>query len=335
MDKKRYKVLITGATGFIGSMLINRFLELNMNNEDDFYISAIVRNIEMARAMWGSKDINFIEADITNTNRMMEIDEKFDYIVHCAATTKSQEMITYPVETANGIINGTINILELAKRCDAKSMVYLSSMEVYGQLPDNGEYTTEENLGDIDVFSVRSCYPLGKRMAENLCYCYFKEYGVPVKIARLAQVFGKGILVGESRVFAQIANSVRYNRDIMLHTEGKSVGNYCDSEDAVEAILILLQRGINGESYNIANEEATMTISEMAEMVADKVAGGSIKVVYDIPKAPEEKFGYASSTGLRLSIDKIKSLGWHPKTNIETMYRNMIEWMNNNDFSSK
>lgn len=148
-------------------------------------------------------------------------------------------------------------------------------------------------------------------MAESLCFSYFKEYGVPVKIARLAQTFGKGVQKNDTRVFAQFAGAVREKKDIVLHTAGDSVGNYCEIEDAVEAIFLLLEKGENGEAYNVANEANTMQIREMAELVADKIAHGEIHVVYDIPES--NLHGYAATTGLRLSSQKLRQMGWRPK----------------------
>lgn len=168
---------------------------------------------------------------------------------------------------------------------------------------------------------MRSCYPLAKRMAENICYCYFREYGIPVKVARLAQTFGKGVLPGENRVFVQFAHSVLEGRDIVLHTCGSSVGNYCDIEDAIKGILTILEKGTEGEAYNVVNESNTMTIREMAEMVCRKLAADQIKVVYDIPK--ENVYGYAAETGLRLSGKKLESLGWKPVKGLEEMYQDL------------
>ena len=221
------------------------------------------------------------------------------------------------------MVNTTQNILEFAIKSEIKSMVYLSSMEVYGQIdcPD-GYKVPERELGEVELFSARSCYPMGKRMAENICYSYYNEYGILVKIARLAQTFGEGVLPGDNRVFAQFAKEAKGGRDIVLHTKGGSMGNYCGIHDAVRGILAILKYGKNGEAYNVVNEENTMTIREMAELVAEKIAGGKIKIRYDIPE--EDVYGYAPDTGLRLSVEKLMALGWKPTEGLEKMYRDML-----------
>lgn len=196
-------------------------------------------------------------------------------------------------------------------------------MEVYGQIScPEGKRVAENEMGYIDVSNVRSCYPIAKIMAENLCHSYFAEYGVPVKIARLAQTFGRGVRPDDNRVFAQFANAVRTGSDIVLHTAGNSMGNYCDIDEAADAILFLLENGANSEVYNVVNEKNTIRIREMAELVAKRIAGGSIKVSYDIPESGS--FGYAPDTGLRLSGEKLRRLGWEAKCSLEDMYRKML-----------
>lgn len=326
--------LITGVTGFIGSLVMKKLMDQPEYLSGDIKILGFVRNIKKAEQMYQDYNtayIKFICSDILDfvhaIDKYMKIEEEKawvpEYIIHCAATTQSAIMISNPVETEDGIVIGTRNVLEVARSLNVKSMVYLSSMEVYGEISETEELVTEDMLGDLNLFSMRSSYPLGKRMAELYCYSYFKEYDVPVKIARLAQTFGADILPGENRVFAQFAKAVRENNNIVLHTSGDSMGNYCDSNDVVEALFILLYNGLNGEAYNVVNEKNTMRIREMADLVADKIAHGKIKVVYDIPE--ENKYGYADTTGLRLSSSKLRKLGWRPSTDLEEMYRNMMK----------
>lgn len=313
------KYLITGATGYIGSMLI-KHLFLQKNN--DIEITALVRNIDKAHTILPS-EVRLICADLTDDFAMKQIRGRFDYIFHCASITQSSEMVAHPTKVIESIVNSTQNVLELAKRCQAKSVVYLSSMEVYGNIDCSDEgRVTEEQLGELDILNVRSCYPLAKRMAENICYCYYKEYGISVKIARLAQTFGAGLLPGESRVFAQFARAALRGCDIVLHTTGKSMGNYCDIQDAVEALVLILKQGIDGEAYNVVNENNTMTIREVAELVAEKIADNKIQVQYEIPE--QNIYGYAKDTGLRLSSAKLQSLGWKPKKKLEAMFRDVM-----------
>ena len=100
------------------------------------------------------------------------------------------------------------------------------------------------------------------------------------------------------------------------------MGNYCDIDDAVDGILFLLEKGQSAQTYNIVNESNTMTIREMAQLVADRIGKGEIKVTYDIPD--DNRFGYAATTGLRLSGAKMKELGWAAKVGLEEMYERLL-----------
>jgi nucleoside-diphosphate-sugar epimerase len=322
-------ILITGSTGFIGGLLVNMLLSINNSENAGISLLLPVRDIKKARDKNPITNERFMSITLYETSmedlKPSDIDMPIDYIFHCASVTASSIMTSNPVEVADGIVLGTRYILELARQKHVKSMVYLSSMEVYGRTKDTDVLVTEDMLGDLNLFSARSCYPLGKRMAEHYCYAYHKEYGLPVKIARLAQTFGTGINSDDNRVFAQFARAVLQNRDIILHTNGLSMGNYCESQDALKALFTILINGQNGEAYNVVNEENTMRIGEMAEMVAKKIAGGRIKVVYDLEN--DNRYGYAKDTELKLSSEKLRELGWKPTKNIEEMYQDLITWM--------
>ena len=331
--------LITGITGYIGRMMAEKLFTDAAIRQEKINVIGIVRNKQQAKGLFSVENdlkVTYIEADILDLELCLSTLKKCgikpDYIIHCAAPTQSVYMISNPVETAECIVIGTRNVLEMAKYYEISSMVYLSSMEVYGQIDcSDGRRVCEDELGNIDLFNVRSSYPLGKRMAENLCYSYYKEYNVPVKIARLAQTFGKGVSKDDTRVFAQFAKAVMEEKDIVLHTLGDSMGNYCDIDDAISAIMLILEKGKLGEAYNIVNESNTMTIREMAELVTNTIAQGQIKVIYDIPN--ENQYGYAAKTGLRLSSEKLRQLGWKSEKNMEDMYKEMIHSMKEQDLA--
>lgn len=318
--------LITGITGFLGSMTANELMHSEEYKQGRIKITGITRDIFRARQIFnstGHQELLLVEADIRDRNDLLSaIDSSVDYIIHCASVTQSAEMVRHPVETADSIVMGTRNMLELAKKLQIKSMVCLSSMEVYGTVGDIGRPRKEDELGEVELFSPRSCYPLGKRMAEHYCYIYQQEYGVPVKISRLAQTFGKGIRPDDNRVYMQFARAVNEDRDIVLKTMGNSMGNYCASDDAVNAVFTILYCGRDGEAYNVVNEENTMSIREMAELAAGQTAGEQIKVKIELEDP--NMTGYAPDTGLKLSGEKLRQLGWHPSKNLAEMYRDVI-----------
>lgn len=325
--------LVTGITGFLGGMAARKIMCSEDFKKGTVKIAGITRDVCKARKLFQNtenSDFLMFESDIRNKGSLLSaIDMPIDYIIHCASVTQSAEMVRHPVETADSIVLGTCNMLELARKKQIKDMVYLSSMEVYGLVNDIGRMRMEGELGDVDLFSSRSCYPLGKRIAEHYCYLYQQEYGIPVKIARLAQTFGKSIRLDDNRVYMQFARAAYEGRDIVLKTKGDSMGNYCASDDAVDAIFTILYHGKAGEAYNVVNEANTMCIRDMAELVAGHIAGGQIDVRMELEDSGTT--GYAPDTGLRLSGEKLRKLGWHPSKKLTEMYQDVIQELKNLD----
>ena len=317
--------LVTGATGLVGSIFVRALLNADRKHGLGLRVIALVRSEDKADEIFSEEEnrgiLSFVCADICGK---WEIAEPVDYILHAAAVTKSKIMVEHPSEVIRTSLQGMQRVLECARKNKIRKMVYLSSMEMYGQVGD--KKADETVLGYLDLSNVRSCYPESKRMCECMAGAWHSEYGVPVCSARLAQTFGPGILPGESRVFAQFARSVLEERDIVLRTKGLSEGNYCYTRDAVLALLILFLKGIPGEAYNIVNEESHMQIREMAQMVAEKVADGRIRVVYDIPENTAET-GYAPDVKLRLDGAKIRKLGWNPEVGLEEAYRRLTAYL--------
>ena len=323
-DMSGSSVFISGATGLIGSALLGALSAANDKHGLGMRLIAHSRDPGKGKTLSANAGTCFIAGDIRKPIAQEALPQSIDYIFHCAAMTKSTEMIKKPADVITAAVYGTVNMLDLAREKHCRGFVYLSSMEVYGQT--QLREVREGDLGYINLANPRSSYPESKRLCEVLCVAYAAQHGVPTKIARLAQTFGAGSPMDDTRVFAQFARSAVAGESIVLHTEGKSRGNYCYTSDAVLGLLAVLLKGKPGEAYNIANPGASATIREMAELVADKVCGGNIKVV--VSKAEDTgKLGYAPDTGYVLNADKLKALGWIPTYGLEEMYRRMIaDW---------
>ena len=307
-------VLITGATGLVGSMLVRALCAAPVE------ITAIahVRNEQKARAMFGDLSITYCVGDVTEP---VEFDGPVDYILHTASVTASKTFVTQPVETLMTAIDGTKNLLEFARQKGA-AMVYVSSMEAFGITDPSLDRVTEQDLGYIDILSVRSSYSEGKRICECLCAAYASQYGVPVKIARLAQTFGAGVSFDDGRVFAQFTKSCLAGTDIVLHTAGKSMGNYCYTADAVRGLLTILLKGENANAYTVVNPATSMQIRQVAKLVSDTLTEGLTKIIFDIPESALT-YGYAPDVTMRLSGDKLMALGWMPEVDLPEMFRRL------------
>ncbi|MDH5161288.1 NAD-dependent epimerase/dehydratase family protein [Heyndrickxia oleronia] len=326
---KNKSILITGATGLIGSQIVRTLACCNRLRNTNIEIIALARNEKKAKDVFGDmlndSDLRMIYGDVI---KPVKITGDIDFIIHGASITSSQDFITYPVETINTALEGTKNMLELAKEKKVKSFVYLSSLEVYGVTNPSLSSVTEMDYGFIDVINPRSSYSESKRMAECLCIAYAHEFDVPVKIARLTQTFGAGVNYNDSRVFAQFARSLIENKDIVLHTKGETVRSYCYIRDAITALIFILNKGENGQAYNVANMETTISIKDMAEMLTKQLAKNAIKVVFDVSKEASQ-LGYNPTVNIRLDTSKLQNLGWKAEIGLEEMYRRMIESMIN------
>lgn len=323
-------ILITGATGLIGSVIARAIRWYNEEYDSNIKVICHVRNEDKAKEIFENHfNKNNFEIIVGDINHNIIYDGRVDYIIHCANTTSSKEYIEKPVETIKTIVNGTDNVLRFACEKKIKRMIYISSMEAYGSISDDSKRTAEGDYGYIDTTSVRSSYPEGKRAAECLCSSYASEYGIKVVIARLAQIFGAGVNPDDNRVFMQLARCVIEHKDFIMHSDGSSRGNYCYSTDAVKAIIMLLNDGKTGEIYNVVNEECCVTIKEMAEMVSYRIADCSFKVIFD-ESIPVVSLGYAPKTGLRLSAEKISRLGWTARIGLIDMYERLIDYLLHN-----
>lgn len=317
-------VLVTGATGLIGKTIINDMLSFNESSVQPIKIIAAVRNKAKADRIFGTNSsyLTYVVGDITTVD-LSNISA--DYIIHAASQTSSKAFVNKPVESTFVAVDGTRHMLEYARsQKNLKKFVYLSTMEVYGT-PQTDEKINEDHETNINTVNVRSCYPESKRMCENLCISYMKEYDVPVNIIRLTQTFGPGVDYNDGRVFAEFARCAIENKDIILKTEGKTKRSYLYTEDAVSAILTVMEKGKIGEAYNAANESTYCSIREMAGLVADKVASGKISV--KVEQQDISKFGYAPTLHMNLDTEKLKQLGWTPAVNLEEMYKKMIKDM--------
>ncbi|MGG3284354.1 NAD-dependent epimerase/dehydratase family protein [Paenibacillus solani] len=314
---------ITGASGLLGSIIVKSLMCLNRCYQFNISVFALVRNYNKAQATFGDllldDHLQIIVGDVLS---IPHIPEFIDYIIHGASITSSKSFVTHPVETIITAINGTYNVLELARLNNVSGMVYMSSLEMYGNL--NSDLPISEDCGGfIDPLSIRSSYSESKKMAENLCCGFSSEFGLPVKIARLTQTFGAGVSYNDNRVFAQFARSVIEKKNIVLHTTGETVRNYCYTSDAVRALFYILLRGVPGSAYNVANMETAISIKEMAELAVS--FGTQTEIEFKLEDS--NNHGYNPTIKICLDTSSLSKLGWSAEVRLIEMFQRLIKSM--------
>ncbi|MFR5875571.1 MAG: NAD-dependent epimerase/dehydratase family protein [Eubacterium sp.] len=309
-------VLITGATGFIGSFIISALMQRVIDTGTDIKVIAMVRSKERAIAKFTDymhlNKISFIVGDVTNP---IETDLKADYIIHCASNAAPDMYASDPVGTMQINFFGTSNLLDYAKACGAEKFLYVSTIEVYGKT-ENLDTIGEEDFGYISSSNVRSCYPESKKCCENLTVCYGKQYGVNVSIGRLSYIYGAGMSKTDSKVCALFARKVAAGDDIVLKSTGEQLRSYTYVSDAISGLLTVLLDGKNGEAYNIASSTSRITIVDMAKRYCSLFPEKGSKVKFDLP-SDYEKGAFSFIANAVLDSSKLENLGWQGQVSLD------------------
>lgn len=297
------RILVTGATGLIGSCIIDTFLLHNMFSNNKYTIYALSRNVNKLENRFGSQSeyLKYIEGDINNS---FVFPTGLDYIIHAASNASPEMYIKYPVETIMTNVNGSLKVLEYCRTSKKTRVLFTSSFEVYGQ-GGKDEYE-ETDYGLIDLNLLRNCYPESKRVSEMLFRSYAAEYDVDIIITRLCSIYGATMSKNDSKAHAQFLRNALNNENITLKSKGLQRRSYMCVFDAVSAILTVMFKGNSGEIYNIANCKSVASIADVADTVA-KVAG--LQVDYKISSKFESN-GYSRPQDCVLNTAKLDSLGW-------------------------
>ncbi len=300
------RILVTGATGLIGSCLVDVLLN---NPHRNYQVYALGRNEERARQRfnnyWETADFHFIRHDISLP---LDSDIRFDYIIHAASNASPNFFKEKPVEVIKSNIIGVENLMEHGIRHGMKRMLFVSSGEIYGE--GDGREFTEADSGYVNCATPRACYPSSKRAAETLCVAYAAEYGADVVIARPCHTYGPYFTESDNRVYAQFIRNLLDGKDIVLKSRGEQYRSWLYVVDAAHALLTILTKGAKGEAYNVADEQSNITIRALAELLA---GAEDRQVVFDIDDANGNTTPITRAT---FSTQKLAQLGWRPLTKI-------------------
>lgn len=314
-------IMITGATGLIGSFIVDVLMFANKEYNANITIYATGRSKERLKkrfSLYKDKKLFFIEHDVNNE---IKYDFNLDYIIHAASNAYPEAFSIDPVGTMMSNIIGTKNLLEYSRSHGVSRFLFISSGEIYGQIESEIESFEENCSGYVNILEARSCYPMSKRAAETLCISYTKQYKLDTVIVRPCHSFGPNITSKDNRANVQFMKNVINDEDIVLKSSGNQYRSYCYVADSVSAILTVLLNGKSCEAYNIANSKNNVTVAEFANKVAS-VSGK--KVIFENP-TDFEKDQQTPIQRQILDSRKIESLGWKGKYSIESGIENTIK----------
>lgn len=310
---KSKTVLITGASGTIGTLLVDAFMCKNKLDGLNITVLAVGRSEEKGRARfvsyWDEPTFHFLCHDV---NKPWAESIAPDFIVHAASNTHPSQYSGDPVGTITSNVFGMYHLLELAKRCKSERIMLLSSVEIYGQNKYGLKAFSEEDMGYIDCNTMRAGYPESKRVAESLCQAYIKSENLDAVIVRLCRIYGPTMLESDSKALAQFIKNVLRGEDIVLKSEGTQFFSYCYVADAVTSVLTVLLCGKSGEAYNVADNQSDISLKDLAELIA---ATNGKQVVFELPDAIESQ-GFSVADRAILNSAKLVDLSWSAKTSI-------------------
>ena len=316
---KGKSIMITGATGLIGTVVSDMLIFLNLMFSLELKLFLISRHDKESKYDF----VKYISFDISQE---LHFYEPIDYIIHAASNTHPYQYSNYPIETIKTNTFGTYNLLQLADKNPDCRFILMSSVEIYGNdINTLSDGFTENDFGYINPNDVRSCYNESKRLSETLCAAFASEKNIDYVICRLCRSYGPTIKKDDTKALSQFLRNAINGEDIILKSNGKQYYSYIYSADAASAIIFLMLNGISREAYNIADKKSNITLKDLALLIANY---SNTKVIIQMPDKNEQK-GYSKAQRAILNPNKIYNLGWLPIYNIQNGLERTIQYLHN------
>ena len=302
------KALVTGCAGFIGSHLVDKLLEqgyevIGIDCFTDYY-SKEIKEANLSNAL-NHKNFEFIEEDILEMNDFPEV----DYVFHEAAQAgvRASWGKSFEIYTRNNI-EATQKLLEFYKDLSIKKFVYASSSSVYGD--------TELPMGENSLLKPVSPYGVTKLAGENLCYLYYKNYGVPTVSLRYFTVYGPR--QRPDMAIHKFVKAILNDDEILIFGGGEQTRDFTFVDDAVEANMLAAESDSGGSVFNIGGG-SRISVNELIKLIKDTV-GKKANIKYVEKQKGDVKDTWAD-------VNKAKAdLRWTSKVRIEEGLKRFVDW---------
>lgn len=303
-------ILITGANGYIGSILT-----LILHGNAKLYCFARSKDKMVNRFQEICGDMS----KISIYEDLHKIKDKIDIVIHCAAPTQSDFFIENPIDTVDSIYVSTKEMLEFSKKNNVEKIIFLSTMEIYGDIVGNN--IGEDDIGKFSVTNIRNSYPLAKQISEFMVHSYSKKYSLSASIVRLTQTIGPTAQINDNRVYMDFIRSAIKKSKITLFTKGETKREYIDVFDVAMAIIFIACEKKIFEIYNISNPNIFISIYDLAKTISNKL---NAELVFDLQRDTSR---YLPSFIRKLNSDKIYQLGWKPLFSLNQSLDDMINYI--------
>lgn len=324
---KGKNILITGAAGFLASYMLKVLLSITDKDSMPNKIIALVRNVDKLLEKFPKNETNskiiIVQGDVSNLVEF-DIDIDIDIVIHAASIASPKFYKARPVETITANVNGTKNLLDLIKNVSNSKFLYFSSAEIYGNINSGCDKIKENEMGYLDSMDPRACYAESKRMGENLCVSYAKQFNVDTVVVRPFHTYGPGMNLDDGRVFTDFVKNIISKEDISIKSDGLTERAFCYVSDAVKGFFYVLLNGDAATAYNVGNPSQNISIKDLAELLVNEFQENSISVSFE---SRSKLDSYVPSTVLRCcpDITKIESIGWFPVVSVRTGFRRTVD----------
>ena len=319
MSESKKKVLVAGGAGFIGSNLCERLLGKNYRVVCiDNLITGRWENID---DFTKNKNFSFLNLDLTSSSFQNTKLPKIDYIFHLASPASPNKKsprsyINFPIETLLVNSLGTYNLLETAKKFNAR-FLYASSSEIYGDPQVSPQ--KEDYFGNVNPVGIRSVYDEGKRFGEAITMAYFRKFNTDTRIIRIFNTYGHRMRADDGRVVSNFINQAISNKPLTVYGDGSQTRSICYIDDLVEGLIkTIVSDKTKGEVLNLGSPNEK-TILDLANTIK-KMTNSSSKIIFEPLPEDDPKVR-------RPDIDKAKKLiGWTPKVSIDRGLTKTIQY---------